>query len=168
MFSSECTKVCPSRMADGRQFTDYRPQCILEHEMSKKFSKTPSSYDRRQFMIHNAEDIMAQNRATAMKQFNCFVNCKEPYGVGTMLPEKYTQTCDKDGCKIKLTNPNGLGIGRKYVDYQYDCHHQPFEELSGGNCCQHDRLSRNEATSFDNDLRSYQHAPVNPIPYNLK
>ena len=40
----------PARMSDGRQFTDYRSNCILNNELSKNMG----SWEYRNFLTNNA------------------------------------------------------------------------------------------------------------------
>ena len=40
---------------------------------------------------------------------------KEPYEVGTMLPEKTRVVCDAHKCNRVVVNPDGFGEGREYV-----------------------------------------------------
>ena len=43
----------PARMSDGRQFTDYRQNCIVNNEISKGMS----SWEYRNFLTNNAGEI---------------------------------------------------------------------------------------------------------------
>ena len=51
---------CPALMSDGRIMTDYRSATTL-NDMIRLNNKTLSSYDYRQFLIHNGEAIMKIN-----------------------------------------------------------------------------------------------------------
>lgn len=103
---------CPPKMADGRLFTNYNPRCFTNINRD-------SSYDYRQSMISNALDIMEKNRIIK----GCGP-CVEPYNIGTMLPEQSIVKCDKNTCRVILTDPNGLGQGRK--DYEQSSIHKEF------------------------------------------
>lgn len=104
---------CPARMADGRHFTDYRPRCAQHFRDVGDNEKFVTSFDRRQYLIHNAEEIMVMNAKRAQK-LNACGPCVAPYNRGTMLPEQSIQKCDKRGCSFKLDEPQGLGLGRDY------------------------------------------------------
>ena len=43
--------TCLNKMADGRAFTDYRPQCTIN-------ASTMNSYDQRMYLMKNASSIM--------------------------------------------------------------------------------------------------------------
>jgi hypothetical protein len=94
---------CPAKMSDGRLFTDYRPRCF-SHDVNK------NSYDYRQFMIHNAQSMLNEER-TKLKMCG---PCVEPFNIGTMLEEQTIVKCDQNSCQVVMNNPNGLGQGRSY------------------------------------------------------
>lgn len=104
---NECSDAkyssCPPKMSDGRLFTDYRPRC-------HNFMMNKNSYEQRQLMIHNAEEMLKVER-TKVKYCG---PCMEPFNVGTMLEEQSVVTCDNNSCKVTLKNPHGLGQGRDY------------------------------------------------------
>lgn len=102
---------CPPRMADGRNFTDYRPRCFQQYIMEDKLM---SSFEQRMFLTQNAEDIMKKNAAQAYMTNRCGP-CEEPFDVGTMLPENIKQVCNETTCSFNVSNPYGLGLGREFV-----------------------------------------------------
>lgn len=102
--SDSDTKVCPYRMSDGRMFTDYTPSC-MSYTTGRQFK---SSYDARQYYIHNATDLMKKN---AQYSQCCSYTSHES---GTMLPEKNMITCNGKTCSSEMVNKDGLGDGRKY------------------------------------------------------
>ena len=108
---------CPFRMSDGRQFTDYRPRCIANHKGSidptGKQVNSLNSYEYRQYMISNGEDIMMNNRMSAYNNNKCGP-CIEPFNEGTMLSEQNKVVCNKNSCSSYVANPDGLGTGRQY------------------------------------------------------
>lgn len=99
---------CPPRMADGRHFTDYRPNCDLNNTQGL------NNNQYRNHLVRDAETIMENNRS-AMCDKNCNGHCVEPYNVGTMLPEKSLVICNKNTCKTVVNNANGIGQGRLYA-----------------------------------------------------
>lgn len=101
---------CPPKMADGRNFTDYRPRCFANADDLKA---PMNSYEYRQYMINNAEKIMQNNIIRVTKENSCGP-CVEPYNQGTMLPEQTMIECNGSTCSFSTNNPNGLGMGRNY------------------------------------------------------
>ena len=103
----------PPRMADGRNFTDYRPN----HEINRHYieqNKVKNSHDYRLFLSRNGENIIGNNKKYIFEKNGLF-NCKEPYHVGTMLPERSRVVCNQHTCKDVVINEDGHGQGRQYV-----------------------------------------------------
>ena len=46
----------PPRMADGRHFTDYRPNCHLNNRIQTE-NQVSNSYEYRMFLTRNASDL---------------------------------------------------------------------------------------------------------------
>jgi hypothetical protein len=94
-------------------FTDYRPRCDADMGFQSEQSALQGSYAYRQYMIHNAERVIAhmrdQSHAAAYSGL-----CKNPYDVGTMLPEGDRVVCDKVACRRVPGAPGGVGTGREY------------------------------------------------------
>jgi hypothetical protein len=105
---------CPPRMADGRHFTDYRPSCDVNNLIIAN-NGTLSSFDYRMYLMENAEKLMDINRMYTVEKNACGP-CKEPYNIGTMVPEKISVKCDGNTCANSVNVLNGLGQGRKYSD----------------------------------------------------
>ena len=119
--SNSCMKAsdnkhfdCPARMADGRHFTDYRPNCHLNNNLRTN-NMLENTFDYRRFLQRRGHEMMELNRSSAYEQNGCGT-CKEPYHENTMLPEQTRLYCDKNGCKATVVDPNGLGQGRIYSD----------------------------------------------------
>ena len=115
----DCYKVsnnkyfdCPALMSDGRQFTDYRPSCQVDSLLQVN-NNIMNSFQYSNFLTNNALQLINFNNSLACKK-NANSNCMNPYNVGTMLPEQYTQTCNDQTCYTKETNPTGLGLGINY------------------------------------------------------
>lgn len=112
------TTNCPTRMADGRAFTDYRPRCVVNAELMQALNKSKSiqsSFESRMYLQHNAETWIDQERDRAMKNLVPCAPCKRPFSdPGTMLLERYVVKCDSVTCSRTEVNPNGLGDGRAY------------------------------------------------------
>jgi hypothetical protein len=102
-----------SRMSDGRNFTDYRPNYEMNTHLINN-NKISNSHDYRMFLNRNAENIMNKsNEYMFMK--NGSSDCVQPFEVATMLPERTRVLCDKQKCEVKVINENGFGQGREYV-----------------------------------------------------
>ena len=97
-------------MADGRLFTDYRPRCDIQLERQAAMA---GNQDHRQYMIGNGQKIVASMRESAQAAAGCGL-CKEPYDVGTMLPEADVFRCDKLSCQRVVQDPRGFATGRAY------------------------------------------------------
>lgn len=109
--SNNKTNTCPPRMSDGRHYTDYRPRCMTN--LMYPDNKPMNSYEYRQYLIHNAENLMKTNMESAYNMNVCGP-CVEPFDQGTMLPEQNMVTCDASTCSSKMVNKDGLGTGRNY------------------------------------------------------
>jgi hypothetical protein len=99
----------PSRMADGRHFTDYRPNCLLNNNL-KHQTETLNSYDYKLYLQRNAEKIMDLNRKHSYilnGEHECCSKNKD-------VPEKHIQTCDLNTCSVTINNSNGIGMGRDF------------------------------------------------------
>jgi hypothetical protein len=115
----DCTRTpnnryfnCPPIMADGRHFTDYRPRCDINYLYPR--DQAVSSYDYRMYLTHQAEQLMAADRAATYRKNVCGP-CVEPYAVGTMLPEQTKVICNAQSCRIVSHDPRGVGQGRQHV-----------------------------------------------------
>ena len=93
----------PARMADGRIFTDYRPNCL----MNSVLSQGKNSFEYRFFLTHNGNDLEQQ----FMKKLENDVKCTG-CDAQTLLPVKTIQNCNTGVCNITMNDPNGLGLDR--------------------------------------------------------
>lgn len=113
------TEMCPSRMSDGRAFTDYRPRCMVNAELYQMVSENnmvQSSYESRMYLQHNAQRVMERERAKAVERMIPCAPCKRPFtDPGTMEPERYVVRCDGVTCSRTEVNPAGIGDGRNYA-----------------------------------------------------
>jgi len=125
---------CPPRMADGRHFTDYRPNCELVQHI-RADNKISNSFQFRQFMQSNGEALANVDRKIACDK-NCCAPCSaESFNsVGTMLPEAYLVSCDNRSCKRSLVNASGLGDGREYNTVPQQCQDIPTIGRKPNNC----------------------------------
>jgi hypothetical protein len=91
--------------------------------MIKADNGTQNSFQYRQFLSHNAVDLMNINRRHACEKNSCAPH-QQPFNEGTMLPELNKKVCDKNSCMIVGNDPNGLGTGRMYQPEQ-ECQYLP-------------------------------------------
>jgi hypothetical protein len=93
----------PARMADGRTFTDYRSNCIMNREISND----KNSFEYRYFLEKNGaslEKSILNKLEEAVKCTSC--------NAQTVLPVQTVQNCNDGVCNISLKDPNGLGLDR--------------------------------------------------------
>ena len=99
-------------MSDGRNFTDYRPNYELNNTIIKENNIT-NSHNYNNFLKRNTEKLIENNRRYIASK-NQLYNCKTPYVLGTMVPDKSKVSCNAHVCKRTLNDKNGLGEGRVY------------------------------------------------------
>ena len=97
---------CPARMADGRNFTDYRPDCYVNN-LIRQNNSTYNSFQYRMFLTHNAEKLMNLNRTYACEK-NCCGPCQAPYDVGTMMPSNSAVDCNANQCGNNVGDISGM------------------------------------------------------------
>lgn len=95
----------PARMSDGRTFTDYRQNCILNNNLSQ----SKGSWEYRNYLISNGEQIR-QSFIQKQESITACTKCSD----NTVLPVKTILNCNPTGCNYKMNNPNGLGQGIQY------------------------------------------------------
>ena len=105
----------PALMADGRTFTDYRPNCNV-NGLLRNSSNSFNSHDYRLFLTRNAQNLIDLNRNLAFEKHRVGP-CMLPYNVGTMLPEKTKVNCDRHGCTVQVNDDTGIGQGRQYNSF---------------------------------------------------
>ena len=95
----------PARMSDGRQFTDYRQNCLLNNTLSQG----KGSWEYRNYLMNNSNQI---RQAFIQKQeaTTACTKCSD----NTVLPVKTIINCTPTGCDYQMNDPNGLGIGVRY------------------------------------------------------
>jgi len=93
----------PSRMADGRIFTDYRPNCVMNHELSQG----KNSFEYRYFLEKNGASI----EKSILDKLNQDVKCTS-CNAQTVLPVQTVQNCNAGVCNISVNDPQGLGLDR--------------------------------------------------------
>jgi hypothetical protein len=94
-------KNFPARMADGRAFTDYGPSCLK----NKKLSDKKDSYEYRQNLINNTNNILIEQKKILENNYSCD-NCNK-----SIIPsEMFVQSCSKGYCYIDKISRDGIGI----------------------------------------------------------
>tara|TARA_B100000575_G_C22709093_1_gene427773 strand:+ start:186 stop:515 length:330 start_codon:yes stop_codon:yes gene_type:complete len=96
----------PARMSDGRQFTDYRQNCLLNNNLSNG----AGSWEYRQYLTINSDQIRNSFLQQQVSTTAC-TKCSD----NTVLPVKTIINCSPTGCDYQLNDPNGLGVGVNYL-----------------------------------------------------
>jgi len=91
----------PARMNDGRQFTDYRPNCI----MNNNTVMSATSWLTRQELINNAENYIDNINKAVQKENSC-TTCSD----NTVLNINNYKKCSPTGCTYSEHDPAGLGL----------------------------------------------------------
>ena len=94
---------CPARMDDGRLFTDYRASSTVDN-MIRYSNNVMSSYEYRQFLIHNASNIMTVNTQYTNDKVGCSNSSAQP------IPFETDCVINSQFSKCAPTNSNGVGI----------------------------------------------------------
>jgi len=63
-------KNCPAQMADGRQFTDYRANTIINCDLMKK-NDIRSSYNFRNYLTDNGNQVILNDRNLTTDIYSC-------------------------------------------------------------------------------------------------
>ena len=99
---------CPPIMADGRHFTDYRPNCYV-NDLIRHSNKVMSSYDARQFLQANATKLMAVNSKYNVMKNGCN-ECSAP-----VIPTETKCVVNKSYSVCYPDDCNGVGLGTLVV-----------------------------------------------------
>lgn len=76
---SEAVQVgCRNSMADGRVFTDYRPDCRMNQLIRYAFNIN-NSRDYREFLQQNAEKLRNMDRVIAARNASSYCNCDRSF-----------------------------------------------------------------------------------------
>ena len=102
-----------ARMSDGRLFTDNRPNFEINNHLINN-NDLKNMHEYRNFLSRNTEEIIKRNQDYIYLKNGLF-NCKKPFKVGTMLPERTRMVFDKHNCKRVVLDENGIGEGREYA-----------------------------------------------------
>ena len=77
----------PSLMADGRAFTDYRPNNEINRHI-EGLNNVKNTHDYRLFLIHNGENIIKKNKEYILRKSGQN-KCMEPYSVELCYLKKH-------------------------------------------------------------------------------
>lgn len=97
---------CPARMDDGRSFTDYRSSSYVD-DMIRYSNNIMSSNEYRQFLIHNAKNIMDVN--------NNYTNSKMGCDSCNAVPVPFHTECDYNNSFSKCHTVDSKGVGLNNV-----------------------------------------------------
>ena len=95
----------PARMADGRMFTNYGQNCLLNNKLSQGMG----SWEYRTYLTQNSEKIRNQ----FIQQQESITTCTK-CSDNTVLPVKTVFNCNPEGCNYQLNDEMGLGQGINY------------------------------------------------------
>lgn len=153
---------CPARMDDGRAFTDYRPSSTV-NDMIRYSNNIMGSNEYRQFLIHNAVNIMNVSNNYTSSKMGCNSCNYEPVPFNTQ--------CDYNNnfpvCNV--LNPNGIGIRNKVVGMNskenFSTNHKVEPDVScvdSSSSCQNPGSLASIKETFDyspDDTSSYEPKP---------
>lgn len=71
---------CKNSMADGRVFTDWNPNCVLNQDL-RMMANLRNSRDYRQFLQHNGNQLIDRDRKIAFQNSFNYCKCNTPYQV---------------------------------------------------------------------------------------
>jgi hypothetical protein len=98
-------------MNDGRQFTDYRPNCYVNN-LLRYNNRTMSSYEYRQFLINNGSELMKINNLYSVEKNGCSPCNAE------QVDNKTVCAYNQEYGECKVNNPSGLGLTNRAVQEQ--------------------------------------------------
>ena len=122
---------CPARMSDGRQFTDYRPNCYVNN-LLRYNNKTMSSYEYRQFLINNGSELMNINNQYISQQVGC-EPCNAP-----VIKNQSECVYNRQSGSCRINDVNGIGLKNSAVPESqlhiapYNPGLQEYEEINIG------------------------------------
>lgn len=93
----------PARMSDGRQFTDYRQNCLLNNNIAQG----KMSWEYRYYLERNADEIHNMFLENDKSKYEC-KSCSD----NTLLPVQTIINCKPTGCTYSMNDPMGLGQDR--------------------------------------------------------
>ena len=108
-YINDCFKVsnnkypdCPAIMDDGRAFTDYRSSCYI-NDIIRVQNGITNSYDYRQFLIHNGNELINAIRLYNIQKSSCTECDAQPIDCQNI--------CNVDRQSVNCTLNNACGLG---------------------------------------------------------
>lgn len=122
---------CPALMDDGRTFTDYRPSCYI-NDVIRTANGVHSSYEYRQFLQHNATQLMDTIRLYNIKKNGCSscdavpVQCESLCSVDNQAVSCAPYDCSKGigrsyqyNPRPQIPNPNNMAVNKSWCDLKH-------------------------------------------------
>lgn len=119
---------CPAIMDDGRAFTDYRPSCYT-NDLIRTMNGLHSSFAYRQFLQHNAVQLMDTIRLYNIKKNGCRpcnavpIQCESLCSVDNHAVScapfdcaKGTGRCYQYQPRAQIPNPNAMSQNKSWCD----------------------------------------------------
>jgi len=108
-------KSFPGIMSDGRLFTDYNPNAVLNKQILQ-INNIKSNEDYRKYLTNNAQNIMNQNLETSTFENNCNIVFKKELESGN-APHLYHTTLDKKNpVGYEETNLKNMYLSRQELN----------------------------------------------------
>ena len=111
----------PPRMSDGRHFTDYRSNCLVNNLIISN-NRNLSSREFKDFLMNNANSLRQINR-TYINQKNGIPDTN----YSSYQPPKYRVYCNNYNCRKVLENPKGFGTEIEHgINFNDNIEKPPF------------------------------------------
>ena len=121
----------PPRMNDGRHFTDYRSNNLINHLLIKN-NKVHNNHDYKTFLIENSDKLRELNWNYACQK-NCHKECQDSIDI----PHQSEFICNQKVCHHRDINKNGVGvkINNTNSNHLYKHHNDTINTHSPDNSC---------------------------------
>jgi len=123
---------CFNHMAYS-QWTHYEPRYV-QNQMNRQANNFKSSYEYRQWLIHNGEQIMNDERQVMRDVHECKPCFDYPNEKGTLLDEKRMLSCSDKVCSYKAipdVDNMALGDGRSATNSVASFERGSFYPITG-------------------------------------
>ena len=110
-------KECPALMSDGRQFTDYRPNSIINSTLLNNMN-IHTSFDYRNNLTNDANAVILDNRDLAVDRNGCSScdSCTtttigqmcEPFSIKNVIPKEYRNGDNKKINEFRIFTETNL------------------------------------------------------------
>jgi hypothetical protein len=121
----------PPRMNDGRHFTDYRSNNLINNLLIKN-NKVHNNYHYKSFLIKNSEKLRELNWNYACQK-NCHKECPDIIDI----PHQSEFICNHTVCHRRHLNNNGIGIkiNNTNSNHLYTHHNDTINNNKPNNSC---------------------------------